>query len=440
LAVVWPLDRQITRRTSKSALRVAALGSALVVIWLMTKVEVFDPALYRHGVLLLVAALSAVMLVGFSTLPRVDPLTSWLGRRSYGIYLWSWPIQLFVSDKWPYASQTVVASIVVAISLIAAEISWHLVEYPVQRGVRWARYSTNRRRVGAVMALASLVAISAVFTTSTARFGLPQVPDDLHLVTAALAEGGTTLDSNGHGLPTEMSDDSVSADQVVLLYGDSVALTMYEYFPWGDPPDNIVSVIGRADIGCGLLAPLKYEFPYVGIYASVTREHCVNNDAWFAGGLALHPNVVVLMPGAWEWSEARSPSGEMIESQSPQMAALLAARIGELAGRADAAGARTVVLPWACPGHRDDLPQRREASYIRWINDVLEGAVADVDHLPIEMAKLPPGVCQGDDPAGRPTSAKNDAFRNEIHVRDAAGGRWAWHHWIGPSIAATGAL
>jgi len=74
-------------------------------------------------------------------LPRVAAPLVWLGTVSYAAYLWNYPLTLWLR---PVAGEVVGGLAAAALTLVAACLSWHLVEQPVHR---WSR------RAGAAPAL-----------------------------------------------------------------------------------------------------------------------------------------------------------------------------------------------------------------------------------------------------------------------------------------------
>lgn len=57
----------------------------------------------------------------------------WLGERSYGIYLWHWPLWVIASKMMPAAPVILIALIVIAVSLLAATLSYRYVEVPMRQ-------------------------------------------------------------------------------------------------------------------------------------------------------------------------------------------------------------------------------------------------------------------------------------------------------------------
>ncbi len=126
---------------ASEAIGVAALAGVLV---LFVRVQDYDPWLYRGGFLLM-AVVASVLVVAVSRpgailgrLLGCGPLR-WLGVRSYGIYLWHWPIMQLTRpgvDVALHGAPLIVAQ--AAATIGAAALSYRYVEMPIRTDRRSA--------------------------------------------------------------------------------------------------------------------------------------------------------------------------------------------------------------------------------------------------------------------------------------------------------------
>ena len=175
LATVWTpsrIARALTGR-GQSVVSISGFVALVTLAAIFWFVGPLSGALYRGGFLVVglvsaaVVACSAVTGTAFATTLARQPLR-WLGERSYGIYLWHWPIFMVLrpgvdldADGWP------VQVLRFALTFAAAELSYRFVEMPVRRGAigrAWASWRA-RGRLGlagrAVIAAGTTVAVVA---------------------------------------------------------------------------------------------------------------------------------------------------------------------------------------------------------------------------------------------------------------------------------------
>lgn len=132
---------------------------------------------------LLAVVLIASMLVPGSVLAMMGEwrVPRWIGTRSYGLYLWHWPILVMVGVAYPVAFGSVAYLLrsLVAVALTAAicEVSYHYLETPVRkRGIRaslaWAYgevWQTVAGKVGAGVVAIALVATGVGLVIAPAK-------------------------------------------------------------------------------------------------------------------------------------------------------------------------------------------------------------------------------------------------------------------------------
>ena len=251
LAFVWPshlLGAQKSVHLTKqvrSILDGVGLVAPVALLALIVFVDGFSPFLYRGGILLasiLTAIVIAVMVHPASLLGRIagaKPLV-WIGLRSYGIYLWHFPLFLLMNPRnftgetpwWMYLVQVVVV-------FACAAFSYRFVENPLRKGaigsfVKGVREHTIdlrdwMTRHTLLYGAGALIAIVAVV-------GLVVVPP-----TSAIGAADLLKDEQAHtSQMPELPVDDTAAEQPkldVLMIGDSVSVRAIpqfeETFPYG---------------------------------------------------------------------------------------------------------------------------------------------------------------------------------------------------------------
>ena len=225
LGLAWPLGSRPVRLTAnRLTLRDLPIGllaplSFVGIVVIMVLVPNMSPFLYRGG-MLLVAILTVLVIAGllqrdslFSSIFSLPPLV-WLGARSYGLYLWHFPIfqLLKVTNN---STSPVVVVLAVVLSFVAAEITYRLVErrlgqnrLPLVLDEEMLEYGGAARLVSLIPA--ALVAISLV----TGGVGLAVVPDETAVPEDAIKSTGTgaaeAMDVSGRNRNNSSESDSSS--------------------------------------------------------------------------------------------------------------------------------------------------------------------------------------------------------------------------------------
>ena len=283
LAIVWtgPLRAYTTSRVWCTR-RPWIVGAAIVTIALLLAFAAEDHAwTFRLGIPLVSVATAVLLLAAVerpgrlrSTL-ELPPLT-WIGQRSYGIYLWHWPVILIVAQDIPTSAGsaafvwTRVWAVVVTLAL--ADLSYRFIETPVRRlGFR----ETGRRILGAFTLLQSARARRVVLGTAVAA----ALVLGLVLVTAPdTTSTQRTIEAN------EARAAAPRKTEPAPTFSGTASFTM----PEGDEID----VFGDSMV-VGSVPALEYYFPGVQIDAKSNRRWSDGRSAIEAAGSSLRRAVVL---------------------------------------------------------------------------------------------------------------------------------------------------
>jgi hypothetical protein len=201
------------------------------VIGFLVFVGEYTPWMYRGGFLVLalvVALLIAAASHPASALGRMMGTQPWryLGQRSYGLYLWHWPIFMVTRpgidvpfDGWP------LFVLRIALTMAAAEASYRYVELPIRHGAlgRWwddLRQGQGERRAFALRQGAVIGGIGLSLTVLIA-WGLQQAASDPARDELALEATGLADEVALAGPP---GDDPAVATTTTILSASSAEL------------------------------------------------------------------------------------------------------------------------------------------------------------------------------------------------------------------------
>jgi peptidoglycan/LPS O-acetylase OafA/YrhL len=237
LAMVWqPWSRTAPlSRLTTGVLDVVGLGALVGVValnYLFTDrtIEWATQTQLYHGGFLLVSLATAAVLVAVAVPDGGlgwligNPVMQWIGRRSYGIYLWHWPIFQLTRprvdvdlDGYP------LMAIRVVLTLVFVELSYRLIEEPIRRR-RFVQSVIAPLRTPRGIGIASAGALAVIALTATVAVAIPTIDrtPTTQVVAAALAApvGATPTPVPTPTVePTPEPTPTVSAEAAALITG-----------------------------------------------------------------------------------------------------------------------------------------------------------------------------------------------------------------------------
>ena len=404
-----------TRRTLPSgrvldpigAAAVAMLGCAASVA-VLTEGYVYQWLLPLVSILSLVAVMVAVhpAALGFRRIMSWTPLVE-MGKRSYGLYLWSWPIFVIVGATTGSVSKFLWAMV---LTVVVAEASYRYLETPVRKGA-FGRWWNDRATITywPLAGGAMLVGALAIFYVSVDQFNRFEGGDDAVFELGAVNEAVTVDEADPPDAVAEAPAESAAVTSSSVAPATPVAAaTSATLAIVGDSQANALAI--------NLPDGIEGVFPDVvngsvdgcSVYDSGSVQSSVrfgNNFSICQGwqqdwaDAAAGKDVALVVVGAWDVFDI-DDNGTVYGFATPEGDALFVENLSSGIDAMLAEGTNVALLEVACMRPQDvegagvrALPERGDDTRTAHVNDLLRQTAATYDSPRVEFIEGPDEWC-----------------------------------------------
>ena len=367
-----------------------AIASIAVIGVLMATVHVADSRLYQGGLAATTVASAVIVAVVMRPTGLIvkrffsQDFFVEIGRRSYGLYLWHWPI-FVVAHARDSGNRLAVA---IALTIIINEFVYQYVEIPTRRGAL-GNWWHNRQQLSAMHrrlpVLITAVVIASLGITGVKVVGIEARDLSIDTSTASVIFSVPTTVASATSLPAASTTTTTIAKlpRKLVIVGDSQANSLAVNKPSGMEKTFIVTN-GSID-GCGIY---DRGVGVGGTNGNFRRNfaNCVGFEkSWAKSATKAKADVALVVIGAWEVLDLKIngftfgvnslPADTMFRTQMKR---------GITALRAT--GATVALLEVACMRPVDSkggpvpaLPQRGDDTRTGHLNDLLREIAAPED-------------------------------------------------------------
>ncbi|MDA8037774.1 MAG: acyltransferase family protein [Actinomycetota bacterium] len=352
--------------------------------------------LYQGGFLGIDVIVAAVILASVSAVDAFSPVRWLLSRRplravgliSYGLYLWHFPLFLWLTAQSTGANGAGLLFLRVGVTFTVSVASYYLVEQPIRRRRVPERLTRALAATGLAAALAAVLVGSAVAAAVPSRVApLRSSPSRVRLegndpaCRVQLPFLPIRLYKTFHTCPPAR----------VLLVGDSVALTLG--FELGIDEERYgVLLADRGAVGCGFVS--RGQVDAFGTFTAQDTTCPGQLDRWRSDARLFGPQAVVVEMGWWD-SMDHLWNGRVVHIGQPAFDSYFLDRVRTLVGAVAPRGQPVVLLsvPWMSPAPwpNGELPPGASPARHREINALLAKAAAS-SHGQVDFFDLSPYV------------------------------------------------
>ncbi|KGN31854.1 acyltransferase [Knoellia sinensis KCTC 19936] len=261
-------------------------GAGVILVVLFALLDESMSFTFRGGIMLASLA-TAVLVLGVLERPTplrtvLDlPILRWIGERSYGLYLWHWPVILIIEADLPWGTRGSDGYIwsrlwAVLVTAAIADLSYRFIESPVrERGfrgsarhalhtIRYAGTRTARAVWASVVVLA--ITLTIVMLTAPTRTRVEQLLDaNAAEATATIPTPGASASGSPSPAPTTSPSASPPAKTPVAPAPRSGKQT------WAMPTGAEIDGYGDSMM-VGSIHAMRYYFPGIRMDARSNRQ------------------------------------------------------------------------------------------------------------------------------------------------------------------------
>jgi len=392
VAMLWrPWRKNSLPRWWRSSVADAfAVASIAVIGVLMATVHVADARLYQGG--LAVTTIASAVIIAVVMRPNglfvkkffSQELFVEIGRRSYGLYLWHWPIFVVVHAR-DSGNRLAVA---LALTVIINEFVYQYVEIPTRQGAL-GNWWHNRPQLSAVHrrlpVLIAAVVVASLGITGVKVVGIEARDLAIDTSTANVIFSVPTTVASASSLPAASTTSTTIAKlpRKLVIVGDSQAHSLAINKPSGIEKTFVIAD-GSID-GCGIY---DRGVGIGGTNGNFRRNfaNCVGFEkSWAKSATKAKADVALVVIGAWEVLDLKINGFTFALNSSPADT-IFRTQMKRGIDALRATGATVALLEVACMRPVDSkggpvpaLPQRGDDTRTSHLNDLLREIAAPED-------------------------------------------------------------